>query len=926
MPCFNHIIVLFSMIIYISMPGCSIPANKNKDSERLNNPVTHDVSGNDRIQPENLSTVLPMDMDSGVFGKWIEDRYGLTAYKYEMDPLKDDRAKWMKGDESSILHWHQLGNYRINAIAANLGFVQLFYNDSAQRWLNYYYPENLAFAGGFGIMACDDQVFTTYRPLQPGNTHMDMIFGAGYYEKEMVAGQVRLNETTYVPFGDLPVLIMRVRLKNLASERKVLTYIPYFDVAPYSLHPPFLTAFLPEEVGLLMSKLKRFNLDIFPEDSLIIARSKKKSGKKGGYPKGPKLIDPELPDIFFTALGHQAHGAIVHPQEIFTKGRLNENFMHMEYGWPESYRFSRKPEDICFSLPTEIEIAPEEERTLYFAYGYAKAEQPEDIIKEIGDPEKRFEETILSWKESRPVLQLDENHFLTRELAWSDYYLVSSLLFDAYYNESFVPQAGNYLYFAGVHGAMRDFAAHILALSYYHPGLARDMLALCMKNQEQTGRLFYDFEGYGSRSIGGALPFSGLLDYRPSDLSLWFLWAVCEYVFATRDFGFLQEEYLFWPKKDEEKGTVLEHAIRAYRHLEEDIGTGKHGLIQLRKSDWNDEMASIVSNGKKLDYLLTTTGGESHLNTAMACYILPMFENILRHQGDHVNADRVSDFYNKQKIALKKEWLDTGWFPRAYSALGQELGKDNIYLEPQVWALLSEGILDEAQTNLLIENIDDMLRKPSALGMMISSSIEGSPTCEPGEAEAGGIWFAINGPGALALSFYDPVMGYEELLHNTLSWHASKYPDIWFGIWSGPDAFNSVFSKRPGQTWDSGIGPQYWPVQNSHAHCQLLWTMARMAGFEPNLKGYKIRPLLPLTRYSFSTSCLGLDKDSAHIGGWFKFDVSNQMEIQVILPEEITGIRVEVDGQDMAFKQKSGEIVFPMAFQAGQRSSWKVLF
>ena len=101
-------------------------------------------------------------------------------------------------------------------------------------------------------------------------------------------------------------------------------------------------------------------------------------------------------------------------------------------------------------------------------------------------------------------------------------------------------------------------------------------------------------------------------------------------------------------------------------------------------------------------------------------------------------------FLQDQKTALKSEWLEKGWFPRAYSALGKSLGKENIYLEPQVWALLSDGLLDQNQKELLVQNIDTLLRKPSDLGMMISSATSGSPTCEPGEAEAGGIWFAIN--------------------------------------------------------------------------------------------------------------------------------------------------------------------------------------
>ena len=119
---------------------------------------------------------------SGAFGRWIRDGHGLVAYQYEADPLTDDRAVWLKGDQPSRLHWHQLGNFRVNALASNLGFVQLFYNDSAQRWLNYYYPDNMALSGGFGIVLEGDQAFTSYYPFRPDGTYTKRIFGSGYYE------------------------------------------------------------------------------------------------------------------------------------------------------------------------------------------------------------------------------------------------------------------------------------------------------------------------------------------------------------------------------------------------------------------------------------------------------------------------------------------------------------------------------------------------------------------------------------------------------------------------------------------------------------------------------------------------------------------------------------------------------------------------
>ena len=224
---------------------------------------------------------------SGAFGRWVRDAHGLAAYRYEMDPLSDERAIWLKGDQPSRLHWHQLGNFRINALASNLGFVQLFYNDTALRWLNYYYPESLALSGGFGIVLEGDQAFTSYYPFRPEGSDLRRVFGAAYYEKELAYDQIRLCEKVFAPAGDRPVLIMRVRIRNESKEYRNLCYLAYFDVAPFDLQPPFLTALLPEEWGMLVSDLNQFRIDQHPERSCLIARSPKQWGPEGGYPDRP---------------------------------------------------------------------------------------------------------------------------------------------------------------------------------------------------------------------------------------------------------------------------------------------------------------------------------------------------------------------------------------------------------------------------------------------------------------------------------------------------------------------------------------------------------------------------------------------------------------------------------------------------------------
>src|SRR5665213_2878388 len=111
---------------------------------------------------------------------------------------------------------------------------------------------------------------------------------------------------------------------------------------------------------------------------------------------------------------------------------------------------------------------------------------------------------------------------------------------------------------------------------------------------------------------------------------------------------------------------------------------------------------------------------------------------------------------------------------------------------------------------------------------------------------------------------------WDEWKKNSLACHAATYPDIWYGIWSGPDTYNSILSKYPGQTIfsepyadnrkakpDSGL---YWtdfPVMNMHPHAWPLYSAAKLLGLEFHEKGVSFRPDLPLPEYEFTSPLLG---------------------------------------------------------------------
>ncbi len=852
---------------------------------------------------------------AGVFGEWITDRFGVPAYEYTLDETSDPRGEWdpLVAPKTRKM-WFHLGNQRIVATAYNHVFVQLFYNESGTKWLNYYEPENLDFAGGFGFILEGDEVFSTLYIRRPEGAEYRRVYGMGYFEKVIQYNGLEIEHVIYAPWTDAPVLVSEVRLRNLTDRARSISYFEYWDVNYQEA-----LNFFGVPVMALLKRPYKLTPRWIPSGQMLVADSNKVWGDAGGFAPKPRLYDPEQPSLFLAALQGEVSGYEFDQRKIFSE----------DTGWlagPAALRSISKRDieerlrdndDNCLVLRQDVDLSPGGDETLRFVFGYAKSGKPEEIAAGMRGRDDLFRQTMTHWKDNIPVFEDPPDNYLAREVQWSYYSLEALSLIDGYYESRFIPQGGHYLYTWGLHGATRDFAAFAQTMAYYDPGLAKSQLCLMMGGQDGDGRLFYEMIGFGKKN---------LWIFRPSDLDLWLIWAAMEYVLATRDFKFLDEVVPFYPKEAGGNGTVYEHLRMSLDHLVNVVGTGEHGLIRLRLSDWNDEMTFLTARNKVIDTAATFLKGESTLNTAMACLILPQLADVAEARADMETAVLAREFTSQLIAALQAQWREPGWLNRSYSGLGYEYGDREFYLEPQVWALLAGNVFRSGQEETLIGNIREYLMEPSKLGMMISISREGSLTTKVGEQEEGGIWFAINGPGIAAISLHDGELAYNELKKNTLRWHAETYPELWMGIWSGPDAFNSVYSERPGETWTLGnsSGPQEYPVMNAHPHAQILYAIAHLAGLNGTPEGYTIDPKIPSESFSFRSYTASIERSHGSLKGSFTFQDRGEIPVKVRVPEEWKGRAVEarVKGKLVEAHLEEGFLEFDIPFEERIPVTW----
>jgi hypothetical protein len=144
--------------------------------------------------------------------------------------------------------------------------------------------------------------------------------------------------------------------------------------------------------------------------------------------------------------------------------------------------------------------------------------------------------------------------------------------------------------------------------------------------------------------------------------------------------------------------------------------------------------------------------------------------------------------------------------------------------------------------------------------------------------------------------------------------HAEAYPDVWYGIWSGPDTYNSEFSKAPGQVDVELLGVKWadFPVMNMHPHAWPLYTITKLMGVEFSAQGVDLAPALPKGKFRFASQLLDLEKSATGYSGKYAPKLAGTWRITLKLDQkELQRIsKLEINGTGGKFVREGDRIVF----------------
>jgi hypothetical protein len=448
---------------------------------------------------------------------------------------------------------------------------------------------------------------------------------------------------------------------------------------------------------------------------------------------------------------------------------------------------------VGFRLGRACEMRPGQRVQLGTAVGFggAQARERARAAAALGPEAARR-----AWAERLAAVRLPvPEAWMQAESVWTLGQFLSFLSHDSALDE-FYPSLGGYGW-TGFN--IREVAEDLLVLSRWWPDLALGTARWLAKAQHSCG------------DLPNGVPFAPWSDKElaapeapeSSDTEIWLLLGLA--ALGKADPAALDVRV---PYRDGKDATLWEHAEAAFHWVRDRVGVGSHGLIRFCLGDWNDYLFPMGREGR----------GESMMNTGMAARACADLEPLARARGRTAMAGDCARFAAELRAAGGRAW-EGGWFVRGYTDAGRPVGStadDRLFLDAQCWAALGGLGTPEQRRSALGEAVR-RCRDPRGL-RLLSRAFPCPPPpgvstlpIPPGEGENGGVWPQVAGWSLWALAecgmAEEAMMIWKDM---ALLPAPARFPETPFGIFNGPDAYNSLLAGRRAhwtqvQMWDRRI-------------------------------------------------------------------------------------------------------------------------
>jgi len=392
---------------------------------------------------------------------------------------------------------------------------------------------------------------------------------------------------------------------------------------------------------------------------------------------------------FLAFVGGEIAGFETDLQRFIGNYRTYANPEVVEKG--ECSNFIAAADNLCGVLQVDTQLQPGESKDFFVLMGVGKAEiEGKSIVDKFGNIasiDHEFAKLKEYWHSRVDGIKVNtpDADFNSMINMWSPYNCLITYAWS---------RAASLVYSASERDGLgyRDSVQDLLGVMHTITDEARERLELMITGQVSTG---------------GAMPVINKVLHKPgteisptesqyrSDDCLWLFNSVPAYVNETGDIDFYNKTL---PYSDKGEATVLGHLRSAIQfNLDR---SGSHGLPCGLHADWND-------------CLKFGHDGESTFVAMQLRFALKTYIEICELISNEQEKAWAEPLLNRLDENIQKHAWDGEWFLRGYRADGFKFGskeseEGQIFMNPQVWAIIS-GAASSEQRSLVLQSMRDRL-------------------------------------------------------------------------------------------------------------------------------------------------------------------------------------------------------------------------
>lgn len=917
-------------------------------------PPRADTSACDDVGADHPGTLVRCLRGSGHLGQWDIDEAGLPAYDFTVEERCDPAAHAYSPRKTPLRDpIHLIGNGRgLVAMAHASGGVEIYTQDRGHKWINHVdtwtdstnptYPMHLG--GGFNY-------YVTARNGQPavGSTRFEDLpveqavqmqtrrFGVGYYETTTHDGDLTLRRRVLAPDTAARALVAEVAVENAGAQPLHTELVEFWEVNIHEVTLELVTSDLGfPGVTEQIDRRRRSLMAQFTQHAawdadarVAVVQTTAKTLPVSVHSRADISKTDYFPDPVYLAIlddGVAPDAVWLDDGELWSSEQrpIPEAIAGPGDASSRELDVDGAGQHVILAVRVPVDVPAQGSVTRRFAFGYVPGGGTADAV--VAELRARAgsvaNDSAAAWRQRliwAAFPGLADAGVVQREIAWAAYNTLANTTFDEYRNVRLLGQGGSYKYIHGLDGAMGDLALFAESLLLLDPPIAADTLTYALASQfggsESTPWRF----PYATTGVG---TFSDVIIYNQRSDAYYFLpAAIGRYVALTRDADFLTRTIPFYPRSDGASGDVLEHITRALDYGTQTLGFGARGIVAMGTGDYADGINSLAAP----DDPATPTGTSSTYNAGAIIYGFPLAADVVE-AANATLAQRMRTLAASQADALLNQAWEGQYFYRGFVDSGNPLAPQIFFLEPQVFPVLA-GIVDAGRRDAALGEV--VARLETDIGALSNVAIgAGGEVGGPDKPLVGGIWPVANAWLTAAYAQRAAGEAWSSFTRNTLAAHADKYPDLWYGIWTGPDSFNGPDNPRPGEA-DAHLVTALtdYPALNSHMHTSPIRALMDLVGVAGTRDGLRIIPRLPSETFAVEWPRLRVRSTPVSIAGDYVSSATVPVAMEVALPSGLRGgsaPTVTVDGAPTAATIESGVARFVLPGRAGSRVSWSV--